>query len=310
MAAKRLTPFVLSAAAHAFHAMGYRPTWQSMRHAFVGGLALLLLTACGQDPAPIAQQEIAAAAQEIAGTPAPKIGLPDRMGAEATLQRVEARLRPAATAVCREKGGGQCRWRVEYRHDPVFNAFASGQDQIVMHGGLFSAARNETDIAMVLAHEQAHHILDHIAETNRNAGIGAFVADILIVLGAQWLAVELGLPLPGGLVETARQTAAGVGAKAGVLAFSVENEKEADALAADILRRAGYEPKNARGMVLAMGALSKGDTTPRFLRTHPAGPERLAHWDRMAAGAPAATPRSETWMDWLSGWVATIRAAL
>jgi predicted Zn-dependent protease len=281
-----------------------------MRHAIAAGLsALLLLTGCGQDQAPIASHEVAAAAQEIAATPAPKIGLPDRQLAETTLQRVEARLRSAATTVCRERGGGQCRWRVEYRHDPVFNAFASGQDQIVMHGGLFSAARDETDIAMVLAHEQAHHILDHIAETNRNAGIGAVVADILIVMGAQWLAVELGLPLPGALVHTARQTAAGVGAKAGVLAFSVENEMEADALASEILRRAGYDPKNARGMVLAMGALSRGDTTPRFLRTHPAGPERLAHWDKTASGT-APQPRTESWMDRVSRWFATLRAAL
>lgn len=257
----------------------------------------------------MAKQDVAAAAQEIAATPPPKIGLPDRQLAETTLQRAEARLRPAATAVCREKGGGQCRWRVEYRHDPVFNAFASGQDQIVMHGGLFSAARDETDIAMVLAHEQAHHILDHIAETNRNAGIGAFVADILIVLGAQWLAVELGLPIPGGLVHTARQTAAGVGAKAGVLAFSVENEMEADALASEILRRAGYDPKNARGMLLAMGALSKGDTTPRFLRTHPAGPERLAHWDRTATGT-ASAPQTNSWMDRLTALFSSLRAAL
>ena len=99
--------------------------------------------------------------------------------------------------------------------------------------------------------------------------------------------VELGLPLPGSWVAIARQTAAGAGAKAGVLAFSVDNEKEADALSADILRRAGYDPKEARGMVLAMGALSRGDSTPSFLRTHPAGPERLAHWDRVASGKGA-----------------------
>lgn len=267
----------------------------------LGLSALLFLSACGRDEVAVSGQEIAAASQEIAKTPAPTLGLPDRARAEAALQRIEARLRPAATAVCQEKGGTLCRWRVQYRHDPVFNAFASGEDQIVMHGGLFSAARNEADIAMVLAHEQAHHILDHIAETNRNAGIGAMLADFLIVIGAQWLAVELGLPLPGSWVATARQTAAGAGAKAGVLAFSVDNEKEADALSAEIMRRAGYDPREARGMVLAMGALSRGDSTPSFLRTHPAGPERLAHWDRVASGQQADNARS--WFDEIRDWV-------
>jgi predicted Zn-dependent protease len=278
----------------------------TMRLALALG-AFLLLTGCGRDEVAVTGSEIAAASQEIAQTPPPMIGLPDRARAEAMLQRIEARLRPAATAICQERGGGQCRWRVNYRHDPVFNAFASGEDQIVMHGGLFTAARNEADIAMVLAHEQAHHILDHIAETGRNAGIGAFVADFLIVIGAQWLAVELGLPLPSSWVATARQTAAGAGAKAGVLAFSVDNEKEADALSAEILRRAGYDPKEARGMVLAMGALSRGDSTPSFLRTHPAGPERLAHWDRVASGASSADP-NRSWLSELTDWLRELGA--
>lgn len=272
----------------------------------IGFFALGILTGCSPDQMPLSSKDIAAASDEIATAQAPKIGLPDRRAAETALQRIEARLRPAATAVCRERGASQCRWQVEYRHDPVFNAFASGQDQIVMHGGIFSAAQNEADIAMVLAHEQAHHILDHISETGRNAGIGAFVADILIVFGAQWLAQELGLPLPPQLVTTARQTAAGAGAKAGVLAFSVANEKEADALLAEIMRRAGYNPQDARGMLLAMGALSRGDTTPRFLRTHPAGPERLAHWDRLASGQ-STQAEGPSWYQWLLGWITHLR---
>lgn len=146
--------------------------------------AFLVLTGCGRDEVAVTSPEISAATQELAKTPAPAIGLPDRARAEALLQHIDARLRPAATAVCQERGGTKCRSRVQYRHDPIFNAFASGEDQIVMHGGLFTAARNEVDIAMVLAHEQAHHILDHITETRRNSGIGAFVADFLIMIGA------------------------------------------------------------------------------------------------------------------------------
>ena len=281
--------------------INYRRSHMKTRLAFTLS-ALLLLTGCGRDEVAVTGSEIAAASQELARTQPPAIGLPDQARAQALLQRIEARLRPAATAVCQERGGGQCRWRVHYRHDPVFNAFASGEDQIVMHGGLFTVARNEADIAMVLAHEQAHHILDHISETGRNAGIGAFLADFLIMIGAQWLAAELGLPLPGTWVATARQTAAGAGAKAGVLAFSVDNEKEADALSAEILRRAGYDPKEARGMVLAMGALSRGDTTPSFLRTHPAGPERLAHWDRVASGSASIAP-DRSWLSALIDWL-------
>jgi predicted Zn-dependent protease len=49
-------------------------------------------------------------------------------------------------------------------------------------------------------------------------------------------------------------------------------------------------------MIVTMGAMSKGDRTPNFLRTHPAGPERLAHWETVVSGlrraqAPGRTQR-------------------
>ncbi len=207
----------------------------------------------------------------------------DAQDARALLGEIDARVRPAAIQVCREHGADHCDWQVAYRHDPAFNAFAAGHDQIVMLGGIFGAARNEAEIAMVLAHEKAHHILDHIDETSLSAGIGATIADFLVMAGAQWLAEALGLPLPASVVETVRRTATGAAAQAGVLVFSAANEREADALAAEILARAGYDPRDARGMVVAMGAMEKGDRTPSFLRTHPAGPERLAHWDAVSA---------------------------
>ncbi len=196
-------------------------------------------------------------------------------------------------AECRERGGERCVWAVSYEPRPTFNAFASGRDRIVVYGGILALARNEAEVAMVLAHEKAHHILDHVAETNRNAGIGAFVADLLVSVGAVWLAEEIGLPIPAGLVEAVRRTAAGAGAQAGVLAFSVENEKEADALAARILARSGYSPRDARGMIVTMGVLSRGDQTPGFLRTHPAGPARLAHWEQVSATLGEARPRDD-----------------
>ena len=243
----------------------------------------LLLAACGDDRSAVPPDAVARAAAEIARSE-PRASRPvDPDRAAATLDRIEAAIGPAARAVCREKGATICDWRVSFRPDPTFNAYASGENDIVMLAGVFGQARNEAEIAMVLAHEKAHHILDHVVETNRNAGIGALVADLLVGVGLSWLAEVVGLPIPDALVAQARRTAAGAGAQAGVLAFSVANEKEADALAAEILARSGIDPAEARGMVLAMGAMGRDDRTPALLRTHPAGPERLAHWDSLSA---------------------------
>lgn len=251
---------------------------------------VLGLAGCGEDPVRPSNAAVAAAQAEISAAPPRQARAVAPEDAQALLRRIDERIRPAAVAECRARGGTQCAWKVNYAPAATFNAFAAGRDTIVMYGGIFALARSEAEIAMVLAHEKAHHILDHVAEANRNAGLGAFVADLLVSVGATWLAQELGLPLPAGLVEGLRQTAAGVGAQAGVLAFSVENEKEADALAASILHAAGYDLSAARGMIVTMGSLSKGDTTPALLRTHPAGPERLAHWDAVA-DTLRATPR-------------------
>jgi predicted Zn-dependent protease len=255
------------------------------------GLAALWLAACSEAPALVEPDAgaIAAARAEIAQSAPRDIRPVDSAQARALLAGIEDRLRPSAVSVCRERQADRCDWRVAFVDDPAFNAFATGEDQIVMLGGIFGAARNEAEIAMVLAHEKAHHILDHIDETSRSAGIGAMIADFLVMSGAQWLAEALGLPLPASIVETVRRTATGAAAQAGVLAFSAGNEREADALAAEILARAGYDPHDARGMVLAMGAMEHGDRTPAFLRTHPAGPERLAHWD---AVSEAVAPRT------------------
>ncbi len=247
-------------------------------------LALTLaLASCADEPARPSAESVAAAQAEISRTPPRRAEIVPPEEARDILRRVEARIRPAAVRECRERGGTRCAWSVAYEPAATFNAFAAGRDAIVVYGGIFALARSEAEVAMVLAHEKAHHILDHVAEANRNAGIGAMVADILVSVGAVWIAEELGLPLPAALVNGLRRTAAGAGAQAGVLAFSVENEKEADALAARILHAAGYDLDEARGMIVTMGTLSKGDRTPGFLRTHPAGPERLAHWEMVAA---------------------------
>jgi predicted Zn-dependent protease len=72
------------------------------------------------------------------------------------------------------------------------------------------------------------------------------------------------------------------GALIGAISYSKEQEREADYLAALILYRSGVDPDKARGMLVTMARLSR-QTTTGLLDTHPAGPERIAGWDRVVS---------------------------
>jgi predicted Zn-dependent protease len=86
------------------------------------------------------------------------------------------------------------------------------------------------------------------------------------------------------------QSAAQLGATIGHLSFSKEQEREADYMAALILYRAGIDLDKARGLLVTMAAGS-GRMETTFLDSHPAGPERVAAWDRAVAEVRASNGR-------------------
>ena len=80
----------------------------------------------------------------------------------------------------------------------------------------------------------------------------------------------------------AMQSGAQLGAAIGRISYSKEQEREADYLAALILYRAGVDLDKARGILVTM-ARASGRKETGMLDTHPAGPERLAAWDKAVA---------------------------
>jgi predicted Zn-dependent protease len=77
-------------------------------------------------------------------------------------------------------------------------------------------------------------------------------------------------------------TGANLGGAVGRISFSKEQEREADYLAAVILYRSNVDLDKARGMLVTL-ARSSGRRDTGMLDTHPAGPDRLASWDRAVA---------------------------
>ena len=201
----------------------------------------------------------------------------------ATLRNAHARLLGPATGVCREIGSGVCEWKFRAKRDGTMNAYASGDGSIVVHRGIVEYAQSDDEVAFVLAHEIGHHASNHIRQTRRSAAVGAAIGGLL--LGG--LAIAAGAHAGGGYnAQVAAQNATEAGLKAGAavgrISFSKEQEREADYVAAVILHRAGYDLQKARGFLVTLARASSRRESG-LLDTHPAGPERLAAYDRAVA---------------------------
>jgi Zn-dependent protease with chaperone function len=230
-------------------------------------VAALSLSGC------IAPQDI------LVGYPQPPapvdVAQPDRADARvaaANFVTAVERVEPVAEAYCRAQTRGvPCDFRIviDDRPGQPPNAFQTldntGRPVIAFTLPLIAGARNMDEIAFIMGHEAAHHILGHIPISTRNAQSGAIMAGVLATLG--------------GADEAGVRAAQDIGATVGARQFSKEFELQADALGTEIAFRAGFDP--VRGAAFFTRLPDPGD---RFLGSHPPNAERLATVRRTAAG--------------------------
>ena len=183
----------------------------------------------------------------------------------AVLRSATKRLHRPARQVCHEMNVGVCEWDFHLSRAPSMNAAALPDGGIVVNRGVVNYAANEEEVCFVIAHEMGHQAADHVATARRNRAVGA-------------------------LIGAALANAPDLGAELATIAYSKEQEREADYLAALILYRSGVDLDKARGMLVTMARLS-GQKRTALLDTHPAGPERIAGWDRAVAEIRASNGR-------------------
>jgi predicted Zn-dependent protease len=153
-------------------------------------------------------------------------------------------------------------YRLEFRASPVIgaNAFALPSGIIVLTDELVKLAQADEEVLAVLAHELGHvrhrHVMRRLLE---GSAIALLVAG---VTGDVASATSLAAAAPTLVLQTK---------------FSRDNEREADAYAIDLLRRAGIEPHHFGAILARMEAQApRGPMLPTFLSTHPATQERKA----------------------------------
>jgi len=146
------------------------------------------------------------------------------------------------------------------QNDFRINAYADGQ-RIVITRGMLRFVENDTELALVVAHELAHNAMGHVPKKMTNALAGA--------LGG--LAVDLLLGSAG--VHTGNQ-ASQLGGQMGAMSHSVAFEQEADYVGMYFMARAGFETGNVATFWRRM-AVEQGDAAVEIRRTHPTSPERF-----------------------------------
>jgi predicted Zn-dependent protease len=161
------------------------------------------------------------------------------------------------------------------------NAFALPGGPMYVNRGMIESARNEGQMAGVMAHEISHVALRHGTAQASKAQKYGVLAGILGIGGA----------ILGGPAGAAAQIA-GQGVGVYFLKFSREYETEADILGAQIMARAGYDPRDLAGMFQILER--QGGGGGGFLSDHPSPSDRYARINREADMLRVNNPITDT----------------
>src|SRR5688500_3893405 len=152
------------------------------------------------------------------------------------------------------------------------NAFALPGGPMFVNRGMIEAARTDAEVAGVMAHELGHVILRHgtaQATKGQKYQIGSIAGQILgaIVGGKTGAVISQGSQIVPGVV---------------FLKYGREYERQADLLGAQIMARAGYDPRQMANMFRTIQQQG-GNRGPEWLSSHPDPGNRYEAINREAA---------------------------
>jgi beta-barrel assembly-enhancing protease len=155
----------------------------------------------------------------------------------------------------------------EYSFTPVnlkeINAFALPGGPMFVHRGMFEAAAAEGEVVGVMAHELSHVLLRHgTANVTKSQNPWLQLGQVAGVVGGA---------VVGGAAGSAIAQGSQFGLGTLLLRYSRDFERQADLLGAQIMARAGYDPRGLARMfeTIASEAAASGGGTPQWLSSHP-----------------------------------------
>lgn len=160
-------------------------------------------------------------------------------------------------------------WHFIVTRSAEINAFAAPGGFVIVTSGALKAARNEDELAAVLAHEIAHVMRGHALGTIKKSRWGGVYKEFLDS------SVQLDSRALGNLTQVFSGSMNDMIDAMTVKGYSRDTEYEADRVGLAIMVRAGYDPG---AFVRYLQTLEQRQHTGRggFFATHPKASERIA----------------------------------
>lgn len=248
----------------------------SIRHGLVGlALAFAVVSTAAQTPIKLDKNKYTPAqdvelGQEAAGEVRRELPMLDDGRVEDYVERVGREL---ARAIPQQFYYQEFRYTFDVVNQAEINAFALPGGPMFLNRGMMEAANAEGEMAGVMAHEISHVALRHgtaQATKAQKFQIGAIAGQ---VFGA----------IVGGAAGSVIADTSSFGLGAYFLKFSREYERQADLLGAQILARAGYDPRRMADMFRTIEKQGGGRGGPEWLSSHPNPGNRYEAIQREAA---------------------------
>lgn len=197
--------------------------------------------------------------------------------------------------------------------DRQINAFATLGGYIGMNAGIVLTARNEDEVAGVMAHEISHvtqrHVLRAVERAQKDQ-LPILLATLGVIIAAQ----QTGRNSTGGNSSDDAIQAAIIGGQALAaqrqINYTRSTEAEADRVGIQTLYQAGYSPNGMADFFERMDRVTRGNsggyTTPSYLQTHPVNTTRMSEArdraGRLQREKPAYTAASKPTQSLLLPW--------
>ncbi|HLG56298.1 MAG TPA: M48 family metalloprotease [Vicinamibacterales bacterium] len=163
-----------------------------------------------------------------------------------------------AAAIPAEFQHPEFRYSFDVVNQQEINAFALPGGPMFLNRGMIEAAKTEGEVAGVMGHEISHVALRHgtaQATSGQKFQIGS-------ILG------QVGGAILGGTLGNVISQGSQIGAGLGLMKYSRAYESQADILGAQILARAGYDPREMANMFKTLEA-EGGSRGPEWFSSHP-----------------------------------------
>lgn len=176
-------------------------------------------------------------------------------GVDDYVERIGSRL---TSSIPEEFQHSEFRYTFDVVNVSDLNAFALPGGPMYINRGMIEAAKNEGEVAGVLAHEISHVALRHgTAQAGKATPyqVGSILGQIAgaIIGGVAGQAISLGSQVIPGTI---------------FLKYGREYERQADLLGAQIMARAGYDPRDMASMFQTIQSKGAGGG-PEWLSSHP-----------------------------------------